>query len=79
MSVMWHKGLQGGIYKKVFTCEFGLVVGQSFEAVSERGEDAFQCAKHRAQSQIEQHEEEKSWPEGAARQAWHGLCEGDEG
>lgn len=32
----------------VFTCEFGLVVGQNIEAVSERGEDAFHSAKHGA-------------------------------
>lgn len=36
--------------KKVFTCEFGLVVGQSFEAVSEWGENALHSAKHGAES-----------------------------
>lgn len=34
----------------MFTCEFGLVVGQSFEAVGERGEDALHSAKHGAES-----------------------------
>lgn len=39
--------------EQVFTCEFGLVVGQSFEAVCEWGEDSFHCAKHGAESQVE--------------------------
>lgn len=43
----------------MFTCKFGLVVGQSFEAVGEGGEDAFHSAKHRAEPQVEQHEEEE--------------------
>lgn len=59
------------------TCDFGLVVGQSFEAVSERGEDALHSAKHGAEAQVEQHEEEERRPEGAARQQWHGLGEGN--
>lgn len=42
----------------MFTCEFDLVVGQSFEAVSEWGDDALHIAKHGAESQVEQHEEE---------------------
>lgn len=36
--------------EQVFTCELGLVVGQSFEAVGEWGEDALHCAKHGAES-----------------------------
>lgn len=34
----------------MFTCQFGLVVGQSLEAVSERCEDALHSAKHGAES-----------------------------
>ena len=45
--------------EQVFTCELGLVVGQSFEAVSEGSEDALHRAEHRAEPQIEQHEEEE--------------------
>lgn len=66
-----------GEIKQVFTCEFSLVVGQSFEAVREGGEDTLHGAKHGAESQVEQHEEEKRWPERAAGQEWHGLCEGN--
>lgn len=43
----------------MFTCEFGLVVGQSFEAVSKWSEDALHGAKHGAESQVEQHEKEE--------------------
>lgn len=45
--------------EQVVTCEFDLVPGQSFEAVGERGEDAFHSTKHGAESQVEQHEEEE--------------------
>lgn len=48
MSVMWCESLRGD--ETVLTCEFGLVVGQSFEAVSEWGEYALHCAKHGAES-----------------------------
>lgn len=51
----------------MFTCEFGLVVGQSFEGVSEGGDDALHRAEHGAEPQVEQHEEEEGRPEGAAR------------
>lgn len=44
---------------QVFTCEFGLVVGQSFEAIGEGGEDTLHCPKHGAETQVEQHEEEE--------------------
>lgn len=36
--------------KELLTCEFGLVFGQSLEAVCEWGEDAFHSAKHGAES-----------------------------
>lgn len=36
--------------EQVFTCKFGLVVGQSLEAVGEWGEDALHRAKHGAES-----------------------------
>lgn len=45
--------------KEVFTCEFCLIVGQSFEGVSQGGEDTLHSAKHGAESQIKQHKEEK--------------------
>lgn len=63
--------------KPALTREFGLVVGHSFEAVSERGEDALHSAEHGAEAQVEQHEEEERRPEGAAGQQGHGLGEGD--
>lgn len=64
--------------QQALTCELGLVLRQGFEAVGEGGEDALHSAKHGAESQVQQHEEEERGPERAARQERHGLGEGDE-
>lgn len=61
-----------------FTCQLGFVSCQTFEAVAEGGEDALQGAKHGAEAQVEEHEEEEGRPERAAGQERHGLREGDE-
>ena len=51
---------------------------QQAEVVHEGGEDALHGAKHGAEAQVEQHEEEQRGPEGAGGEQSHGLGEGYE-
>lgn len=58
------------------TCEKLLA---ALEGVDKRREDPLDGAKHAAQAEVDQHEEEHDGPEGRGREVSHGLGEGDKG
>lgn len=58
------------------TCQVFLA---HFKSVHEGCDDTLDCAKHAAQPQVHQHEEEHDWPKRRGREVGHGLSEGNEG